>query len=103
MKILQLFVHLWCVPGQEEEFRAYENRALKIFERYGGKVLERLRPDAALSTAPVPHEIHRLQIASLEAWQQFRDDAVLQSLAPQRAVCIEKTQVFLCLTPHSNP
>lgn len=101
--MVQLFVHLWCVPGQEKEFHAYENTALKIFKQYGGQVLERIRPDAALSTTPVPHEIHRLRIASLEAWQQFRDDAVLQSLAPQRAVCIEKTQVFLCLTPHSNP
>lgn len=91
-----LVVHLWARPGRENEFRTYEDAALTIFRRHGGEVLEVLHPDTTLSTAPVPHEIHRLRIASLEAWGRFQGDEKLRSLAPQRAACIAQTQLFFC-------
>ena len=91
-----ILVHLWCVPEREREFRAYEDAALQIFRSYGGEVLEILRPDATLSSANAPHEIHLLRIALLDAWQAFRADEQLQLLAAERAACVARTQVLVC-------
>ena len=101
--MISIFVHLWCAPNRAAEFRAYEDAALEIFARYNGQVVEILRPDAALSSAPAPYEIHHLQIASLEAWRAFRADEQLQAMAPQRAACIAQTQIFLCCDGGSLP
>ena len=94
--MISIFVHLWCVPNRHAEFRAYEDAALAIFSSHGGQVLEILRPDAALSSANAPDEIHRLRVESLDEWQAFRADEQLATLADERAACIAHTQVFVC-------
>ena len=99
--MIQIIVHLWHLPNRETEFRVYEEAALQIFSSHGGRVLEILRPDAALSSAPMPDEIHRLAIDSLENWQSFRSDEQLKSMGLQRAACISQTQVFIC--PNLKP
>jgi hypothetical protein len=94
-----LLVHLWCIQGQEAAFRTYEAAALQIWREHGGQVLEILTPDATLSTPPVPHEIQRLRIESIQAFNAFRSNGRLQSMAAQRAACIEQTQIFFCPDP----
>ena len=94
--MIQIIVHLWCVPNRETEFRVYEDAAIQIFSSHGGRVLEIVRPDAALSSANAPDEIHRLAIDSLDDWQSFRSDEQLQSMVSQRAACVAQTQVFFC-------
>ena len=98
--MISIFVHLWCAPHRETEFRDYEDAALAIFSSHGGRVLEILHPNAALSSADAPDEIHLLCIESLDGWNAFRADAQLATLADERAACIAHTQVFVC--PDSN-
>ena len=101
--MISIFVHLWRAPNRETEFRAYEDAALQIFSSHGGQVLEILRPDAALSSAPMPDEIHLLRIESLDGWNAFRADAQLATLADERAACIAQTQIFVCSELKFNP
>lgn len=88
-------VHLWAKSDRYDDLRVYEDAALAIFRRHGGKVLQILRPDAVLCAPDCPDEIHLLQIESQSAWDRFRGDAELAARSDERAACIARTHFRL--------
>lgn len=96
--MLYLIVHLFAVPGMEEAFHEYEQRALSIFRSLGGETILAYRPEAraGLST---PSEIHVLRIASPEMFQQFQNDPRLVELQDMRRRVIQRTELFFSAEP----
>lgn len=68
---------LFVEPGKEDTFHEFEDLALPLLEKYNGKVIYRLRPEAStyvMSNAPQPYEIHFLSFASSEDFDAFLRD-----------------------------
>ncbi len=109
--MLYIIAHLHINPGQESEFRAFEKKALKIFQAHGGVIIGAFNPDrpriglrsessantsASMETweSEVPYEIHVLSIPSEEAFEAYRNDPGFLALSEERARVIRKTVIF---------
>ena len=109
--MLYLIAHLYVHPGQENAFRVFEKKALKIFQAHGGVIIGAFNPDRPriglraesnaytgayieTSESEVPYEIHVLSIPSDEAFEAYRNDPGILALAEERARVIRKTVVF---------
>ena len=68
---------LFVREGKEELFHQFEDVAIPLMEEYGGRVLYRLRPDAAAYVSAeeeLPYEIHFLSFPSDEQLEAFMSD-----------------------------
>lgn len=62
---------------KEEVFHAFEDVAIPIISKYNGKLLLRLRPDAAsviYSEAEAPYEVHLISFDSIADFESFKKD-----------------------------
>lgn len=68
-----IFIH----PGKEEVFHQFEDMALPLLDRYNGKILYRIRPDAqsvVSALEEVPYEIHFVSFEGELDFNNFLQD-----------------------------
>jgi uncharacterized protein (DUF1330 family) len=69
---------VYVIPGKEDVFHQFEDVAIPLISKHGGKLVLRLRPNAdsvVSSTTEVPYEVHIVQFDDEEALAHFmRDD-----------------------------
>ena len=96
MGSLEVVINLWIHPGRVAEFEAYERKAARIMQRYGGVVQKVVRvSNANPSSSGRPFEVHVLGFPSLEAFHSYRADSELAGLAAERNAAISRTEVLL--------
>lgn len=68
---------IYIKQGQEKVFDEFENVAIPTISKYNGKLLMRLRPDAASyieCNMEAPYEIHFVSFESEEDFERFKND-----------------------------
>ncbi|MFN8345822.1 MAG: DUF1330 domain-containing protein [Spirosomataceae bacterium] len=68
---------IYIQEGQEEVFHAFEDVAIPLIAKYGGKLLLRLRPTAEEiieSAMEPPYEVHFVQFEAEEDLNRFMKD-----------------------------
>lgn len=74
-----------------EQFRAFEDAAFLIMARHGAKVVSVIQTHEA--TDGGPHETHVLEFPNNAAFDAYRTDPELVSMAALREACIAKTDI----------
>ncbi|MFZ1807990.1 MAG: DUF1330 domain-containing protein [Cyclobacteriaceae bacterium] len=73
---------IFVKKGQEEKFLEFERFAIPLMEKYNGKMLYRLRPEAAHfidESKELPYEMHFVSFDSEEDLTEFmKDDSRLE-------------------------
>jgi hypothetical protein len=84
---------IYLKPGQREALRQYENRALPLFRRHGGRFERILSPAALGAETPdpdAPDEIHLLRFETAAGLEALRSDPEMVALRPLRQAVIRK-------------
>lgn len=79
---LKIHVQLWITPGSEDDFRAFEEQAFMIMRSYGVTDIRVSRPPK--ENKDEADEIHHIVFPSRSAFEAYRRDSVLRSLAALR-------------------
>ena len=96
MGSLEVVVSLWVHPDRVAEFEAYEHKAARVMQRYGGAIQKVVRVSHAdPSLNGQPFEVHVLGFPSSEAFHAYRADSELVGLAGERSAVIARTEVLL--------
>jgi len=90
---IRIVVKLWVKKEGFEEFQEFEDSAFAIMHRHRGRVCEVSKNHASLGAEP--HEVHVLEFPDEQAFEAYRTDKDLLSMAPLRAECIEKTDIVI--------
>lgn len=80
-------------PGQRDALRRYENLALPVFRRHGGRferILSPLRGAGGPAEPDEPDEIHLLRFETAEGLDAVRRDPEMAALAPLRREIVRK-------------
>src|SRR5262245_23656404 len=80
--------------GSMEVFRAYETKAARILARYGGVIERTVVEEASKPEKPI-REVHVVTFPDLEAFDSYRADPDLASLAAMRVASIAHTELLL--------
>jgi uncharacterized protein (DUF1330 family) len=83
-----IYVH----PGQRPALRRYEELALPLFRRHGGR-FERILSPSAASDAPdveAPDEVHLLRFDTADGIEALRRDPAMEALVPLRQAAVRK-------------
>ena len=87
---------IYLHPGQQDSLRRYENLALPVFRRHGGRFERILSPwraaaQPANSAEPdEPDEIHLLRFEAEDGLDAVRRDPEMAALAPLRREIVRK-------------
>ena len=84
---------IYLHPGQQDALRRYENLALPVFRRHGGRFERILSPRRAPGGSPdpdEPDEIHLLRFETAEGLDAVRRDPEMAALAPLRREIVRK-------------
>jgi uncharacterized protein (DUF1330 family) len=87
--VAALYIH----PGRESEFEQFESAASAIMKRHGGSIARRIGV-APQAGQDLPHEIHVVAFPDPAAFNNFRTDPSLASLADLRTRAIRQTTVW---------
>ena len=93
--MLYITVNLFGRNGTREEFEEYENKALKIFRRYGGEIIIAYIPVRNSETDDIPNEIHVLKIENRERFETYLKDPDRLKMAEERNSVIKRTDIFM--------
>ena len=98
-----LVVSLWISPGREEDFESFESSAFSIITRHGGSLARRLALRDGMGSQ-VPNEMHVVTFPDREAYEAYRADPELVSLASLRARAVLRTVIWegVDLPPFGN-
>ena len=80
-------------PGQQAALRRYENLALPVFRRHGGRferILSPLRVGGGQPDPDEPDEVHLLRFETVEGLEAVRRDPEMAALAPLRREIVRK-------------
>jgi len=81
-------------PGQQDALRRYENLALPVFRRHGGRFERILSPVRGTGGPPPdpdePDEIHLLRFETAEGLAAVRQDPEMVALSPLRREIVRK-------------
>jgi uncharacterized protein (DUF1330 family) len=89
-----LVVTLWIDRSRVQEFEAYEGRAADVMSRHGGRIERAIRLEDSAENGN-PFEVHLVSFPSRQAFEEYREDPEVQSLAPQRESVITRTSVLI--------
>lgn len=78
----------------EEAFEQFETQAIAIMKNYGGSLDTAFRPQGSATEQRVD-EIHVLKFPDLEAFEGYRADETLSSLAALRSRAISESAVYV--------
>lgn len=84
---------IYLQPGQQNALRRYENLALPVFRRLGGRferILSPMRMPGGQADPEAPDEIHLLRFETAEGLDAVRRDSEMLALAPLRREIIRK-------------
>jgi uncharacterized protein (DUF1330 family) len=84
---------IYLHPGQQEALRRYENLALPVFRRHGGRFERILSPAPAPGGGPdpdAPDEIHLLRFETPDGLDAVRRDPEMVALVPLREAVVRK-------------
>ncbi|MBL8222576.1 MAG: DUF1330 domain-containing protein [Bryobacterales bacterium] len=76
-------------PEAWDLFREYETKAAAILARYGARIVQ------SIVDEPRTREVHLIAFPSREAFQHYRADVELASLATLREASITHTEVII--------
>lgn len=68
---------IFIKQGKESMFQEFESHAIPLMEKYGGKMLYRIRPqkeDIQSEAKEIPYEIHFISFESETHLEQFIND-----------------------------
>ena len=85
-------VSLWIRPGSTAEFEAYERKAARIMQKYGGSIEKVIRIGQE-GWSENPFEIHVVSFPDQEKFTAYRADPEVSSMASEREAVILKTIV----------
>ena len=84
---------IYLRPGQQDALRRYENLALPVFRRHGGR-FERVLSPRRCASGPAdpeePDEIHLLRFETAEGLDAVRRDPEMAALGPLRREIVRK-------------
>ena len=84
---------IYLHPGQQDALRRYENLALPVFRRHGGR-FERVLSPRRVSAGPAepdePDEVHLLRFETAEGLEAVRRDPEMAALGPLRREIVRK-------------
>lgn len=84
---------IYLHPGQRDALRRYENLALPVFRRHGGRferVLSPARVPGAAADPDAPDEIHLLRFETAGGLEAVRRDPEMLALGPLRREIVRK-------------
>jgi len=84
---------IYLRPGQQDALRRYENLALPVFRRHGGRferVLSPRRRAGGPADPEEPDEIHLLRFETAEGLDAVRRDPEMAALGPLRREIVRK-------------
>jgi len=84
---------IYLNPGQRDALRRYENLALPVFRRHGGRferILSPVRPPGGPADPDEPDELHLLRFETAEGLEAVRRDPEMVALAPLRREIVRK-------------
>lgn len=84
---------IYLHPGQRDALRRYENLALPVFRRHGGRFERILSPLRMAGGQPDPDEldeIHLLRFETAEGLEAIRRDPEMAALGPLRREIVRK-------------
>jgi uncharacterized protein (DUF1330 family) len=93
MKTGSLYLALiYLRPGQQDALRRYENLALPVFRRHGGRFERILSPSPAKGGADLdaPDEIHLVRFETPDGLDAVRRDPEMVALVPLREAVVRK-------------
>jgi len=74
-------------------FKEFESKALKIMEKYNGKLVSAFRPNEEESTLANIYEVHYLEFPDLKAFNSYKSDPEYNALKELRNNSIAKTSI----------
>ena len=95
--MLYLTVLLFVHPGQEDACGQYEEKVLQLLPKFNGKLLYRIRPEAATFAdlaEELPYEVHVLTFPAKADFEAFRQDPERQALVPLAQQAIRKVLII---------
>ena len=87
-------VLIYIQDGKQSLFRAYEEQAMPLMRRHGGRVEFMMTSESASGAYDLPDEIHVLSFASPEGFSHYRQDPDVVALAPLREESVQRA-VFI--------
>ena len=85
---------MWVREGCVAEFEAYERKASRIMQRYGGAIERSVRVDQP-TASDRPFEVHLVSFPSQAMFDAYRADAELNALSHEREAAIAKSVVLV--------
>ena len=93
MSPVTLVAQLWIAPGRTDEFERFESAASEVMARHGGRIERRIALGDATATGS-PDEVHVVTFPSRLAYEAYREDPAITSLAELRARAIVRTVIW---------
>ena len=87
---------IFIKEGKEEAFQEFESFAIPLMEKYGGKMIYRIRPNAESiisDSQEVPYEIHFISFESETALNNFLSNEGRKKLIHLKEYAIKSTIV----------
>ena len=76
-------------------FKTFESKAIKVMEKYDGKLRLAYEPIKAESSLSNIGEVHYLEFPDIDAYKRYRRDPELEKLSGLRADSILKTNILV--------
>jgi len=84
---------IYIKKGQELAFEEFESHAIPIIQKYGGKLLSRIRPNESQlieGELKAPYEIHLVSFPSEDNFQNFLGDELRASFLHLKNLSIQE-------------
>lgn len=94
MSELRLVVRLWLHPETNiAEYEAFERKAAELMKSHTGKI-ERVFRSENTQTSDEPFEIHLVVFPDEAAFEAYRSDSRIATLAQKRERLISRTEIW---------
>ena len=85
---------IYIISGQEDTFDQFEDIAIPLIEKYNGRLLLRVRPDAhsfITHSIDKPYEIHLVEFVTAQDFENFKLDKDRQQFLHLKEQSIKAT------------
>lgn len=81
--------------ADKEAFDIFESRAIKIMQKYNGRLVSAFEPDSLNSSPNTINEVHILQFETLKDFKKYRNDEALKKMRELREKAIKNTTIYV--------
>lgn len=88
---------IYVKSGKEQTFHEFEDVAIPIIAKYGGKLLLRIRPresEVIEHNIPAPYEIHLVEFTSATDFEKYMNDDARRKFLHLKTESIESAILF---------